>query len=1224
MTQLLDPLTFPLHGARLIEASAGTGKTYTIAALYVRLILGHGDANSFQRALIPPEILVVTFTNAATEELRDRIRQRLTQAAGFFRQQVDGDDFLSGLRDQFPEHTWTAHAQVLDQAAQWMDEAAIYTIHGWCQRMLSRHAVDSGSLFDLELDPDEAALLEEAACDYWRSHLYAMPADQLVELIQLTGCDTPQALLEKVRPLLNMELPLGEVPRDLLDRRLQAVETARRQWAADVDTAVALVRDAQTDKTLNGNKYRTASLAGWTAELTAWVKEGGSLPCEQVRLKFSKRGLSEGVNRGRTIPEHPLFDVFDRLDALLADMRIDNAVFLHAARDIGQRFRREKERRARMGYDDLLTRLHTALQAPGGWRLARAVREQFPVALIDEFQDTDPVQYAIFSRVYLDQPHIGLVMIGDPKQAIFAFRGADIHTYLRARQDTTADRRYTLGRNFRSAEGLVQSVNRIFSVAAAYPKGAFLFGDRIPFEPVDARGRNEIFTVGGAGVHSLYLWQLEQDDPIAKTGAEGYLQRMAESFAEEIARLLNLARRQPPLSGFQEPGGPMQPLCPADIAILVRDGQEARAIRGALERRRVRSIYLSDKDSVFLTPEAEEIVYVLRACAEPGQDGVLRAAMATPSLGLPLERLDLLSKDESAWEAEVERFFHFRRIWRRQGVLPMLRALLHAFGVPARLLARPGGERSLTNLLHLAELLQVQANQLDGEQGLIRWLAGQIHQPSMAADEQILRMESDETLVRVITIHKSKGLEFPLVFCPFICAFRQVTRNNCRVIARHDGEGHVNLVPDPSDADLEAADNERLAEDLRLLYVAVTRARFACWLGIGVLGRTTKDGENSVLHRSAFGYLLSGLETIPTGALRDRLNWLKGSCRHIAVEPLPPADTGIFTPGDQEERLSQTLVFDGRVPRDWSISSYSGLIVGAHLAAAGALEVEESGPEVEIPHSAVEDQLQEGEDRPLPVVTDVHGPLSIHRFPRGPQPGTFLHGLLEWAAAEGFATLECDRRQLYEKIAQLCKGRGWDPWTDVLFSWMHGLLRTSLPMPDMQSVLTLADLTPDEYQAEMEFLYAAHRVDVSALDAAVTAGTLNGASRPRLQAGRVNGMLKGFIDLVVCHQGRYYVMDYKSNYLGPDRCAYGIDAMTAAICEHRYDLQYVLYVLALHRLLTARLPGYSYQRDVGGAIYLFLRGIDEQGRGLFVDKPPEALIVQLDAWFVGKEAPHGL
>jgi exodeoxyribonuclease V beta subunit len=875
-----------------------------------------------------------------------------------------------------------------------------------------------------------------------------------------------------------------------------------------------------------------------------------------------------------------------------------------------------------MDFDDLLAGLHDALQAPGGARLARIIREQFPVALIDEFQDTDPLQYAIFGKVYLNRPQIGLFMIGDPKQAIFAFRGADIHTYMSARRDTSEDRRYTLGRNYRSTDGLVQSVNRMFSVAAAHPRGAFLFDERIPFENVDAQGRAARFTVNGVAAHSMHLWYLRQTEPLSKTVEGGYLDRMAESFAGAVARLLNLAQHQPPLAGFQKPGAELEPLRPADIAILVRDGHEAVAMRRALDRRRVRSVYLSDKDSVLRSPEAVEVLFLMRGCAEPRQAGILRAALATRILALSLAQLDRLNRDGSAWEMEVERFSRYHWIWRHQGVLPMLRTLLHEFGVATRLLAETGGERSLTNLLHLAELLQIQANELDGTPGLIRWLAEQVRRTSGGVDEQILRLESDEALVRVVTIHKSKGLEYPLVFLPFICSFREVTRANFGMAAVHHLRSPMEMVTDPTEQDIQAADDERLAEDLRLLYVAVTRARFACWLGIAVMGRTMASGETTTLHLSAPGYLLSGQKMIPTRALVEHLAQLKGTCAHIAVAPLPDPGTDIYSPPDADRMLSQALVFNGRVPCDWRVSSYSGLMAGARLPAAFPGAAEDRGAQFDAPHSAVEDQLQEFETYPLSGTAAATGAHSIHRFPRGPQPGTFLHGLLEWVADEGFDTLAHAGRLLDDKIGLLCSARGWQEWAGMLTDWLHRLLHTPLSLPDDRRPLTLAALKTGDYQAEMEFLFAAHQVAAQELDACITAGILKGAGRPRLQAIQLNGMLKGFIDLVVCHGGRYYVMDYKSNYLGEDRHAYGGDAMAAAILEHRYDLQYVLYTLALHRLLAARLPDYHYRRDVGGVLYLFLRGVDAQGQGLYVDKPPEALIVHLDACFSGRGSTH--
>ena len=268
--------------------------------------------------------------------------------------------------------------------------------------------------------------------------------------------------------------------------------------------------------------------------------------------------------------------------------------------------------------------------------------------------------------------------------------------------------------------------------------------------------------VEGKTLNGLHVWQLPQTEPVKKTGEDGYIGQMAQSAASEIVRLLNLGRRQPPQAGFQaSDGGSLQPLQPADIAILVRNQTEARAIRQALDARRVRTVYLSDKDSVFECDEAKSLLLLLRAAAEPEQERLLKAALATSVLNLPLARLDQFNQDELAWEAEVERFRKYQRIWQLHGILPMLRMLLGDFDVPTRLLASADGERSITNLLHLAELLQTAAVDLDGEHALIRWLAEQIEQPGSGADEQILRLESDEDLVRVITIYKSKGLGVP-------------------------------------------------------------------------------------------------------------------------------------------------------------------------------------------------------------------------------------------------------------------------------------------------------------------------------------------------------------------------------------------------------------------------------------------------------------------------------
>lgn len=1220
MVEKLDPMTFPLNGVRLIEASAGTGKTYTIAALYLRLVLGHGKANAFSRPLTPPEILVVTFTNAATEELRERIRSRLTEAAGFFRGTGEGDTFLEDLKADYSPDEWPAMAMRLDQAAQWMDESAIHTIHAWCQRMLRQHAFDSLSLFDLELAPSDQDLFEEAACDFWRARFYPQSVETLSAFKDVAQISTPRELLKQVLPIINAVDYAGgtltDDPFDMMDQRMQSIETARLVWASDFNLAVEQVNKARAEKTLNNNKYRTTSLEKWITQLDQWVNHAGPLPDDQVLEKFSSKGLADGTSKNNVPPVHPAYEAFDRLNAHLASLDIKQALVFHAAADIHKRVLAAKDRLSRMGFNDLLTRLGQALSRSGTGenRLAGVIREQFPVAMIDEFQDTDPVQYSSFGAIYLDRENTGLFMIGDPKQAIYAFRGADIHTYLKARQDTKGHH-YTLDKNYRSTQPMVAAVNQVFGRASHLPRGVFLFKDQIPFAPVTAQGRQETLMVEDKAVPAMTLWQMDQDTPVKKTGSEGYITRMADAGAHEITRLINLGSQTPCRAGFADPGKNITPLKPSDIAVLVRDGREASAIRSALAERGVKSVYLSDRESVFETPEAVSMLHILQACSDPANDGLLRTALATQILDLSYETLDRLKQDELAWENELERFKQFQNIWHHQGVLPMVRALLSAFNLGSRMLATPSGERQLTNVLHLAEMLQAAAADLDGEQGVIRWLAGQIENPRVGADDQILRLESDQALVRVVTIHKAKGLEYPLVFLPFICSFRKVTAANSAMVKIHDKDGAVRMVVNPEAEDLETADQERLAEDLRMLYVALTRACHACWLGMGVMGKVTKKGETTDLHQAGIGYLLKGGDMIPAADLPAILAEAKGDCDAICVTPLPDLSLDIAAPEPENQVLLPARTFSGTIPKNWRITSYSGILTGAAMPDAG-VPLNETA--VDSPDSPAQDQLQEtaGEENLSLDVTP--GARSIHTFARGPEPGTFLHDILEWAAHTGFDRVILDPAATRDKIKSLCIRRGWDLWSGVLSDWLLKLLQTPLLLPE--TAITLSGLGTDLCRAEMEFLFAAHQVDIRYLDRLVTDAVLPGIVRPVLRQDRVNGMLKGFIDLVFCYEGRYFVLDYKSNYLGEDENAYDQDAMAHAMAGHRYDLQYLLYTLALHRLLNTRLAGYDYERDVGGVVYLFLRGVNKSGKGVYADKPRASLINELDKLFKEKES----
>ncbi|MDR1890481.1 MAG: exodeoxyribonuclease V subunit beta [Zoogloeaceae bacterium] len=1205
--RILDALTFPLYGSRLIEASAGTGKTYTIAALYLRLILQHGGENAFRAPLLPTQILVATFTNAAASELRARIRARLVEAAAVLRGEDEGgnDALLRELRDSIPAEERQSGAKKLELAAEWMDEAVISTIHGWCQRMLREHAFDSLSLFNLTLQTDPSELLAEVTRDYWRGQCYPLQGESLDWVMQ--HWQTPDALCDKLKDLLAES---GAAPehslKTLLDatlqQRAQALAALKAPWRAWVEAFQVLFDAAQAEGKLNGSTWSVSSYNARLNRLRAWLDDpGGELSFSGDYFKRLTRAGIEGVcKKGVTLTlsdsvRQALQDMETLEQRLRALPDPTEAALRHAAAWVRHRCAGEKEKRAEIGFDDMLIRLDDALQGEGGERLAQVIRQQFPVALIDEFQDTDPLQYRIFDRIYQvgaeqrdDERAYGLFMIGDPKQSIYSFRGADIHTYLCARH-ATEGHHYSLKTNFRSSANMVAAVNRLFRQAEQRAdKGAFGLGDELPFDEVNAQGRAETWTVEDQPQTALTVWHLQTEKPVGK-GA--YISAMAACAAEEIARLLNGGQQH--RAGFTR-DGQTDTLKPSDIAVLVRGWNEAKAIRAQLSRRGVQSVYLSDRDSVFDSQEARDLRLWLRAIAAPENDRALRAALASRTLNLDLAELETLTRDERQWEARVLQFRDYRQCWQKQGVLPMLRRLLHAFNLPAKLMRRrdEGGERALTNLLHLSELLQHAAAGLDGEQALIRSLDERLT-GNKQGDEQILRLESDEALVRVVTIHSSKGLEYPLVFLPFICTFRPLEGGKPFVL--HDN-GQRRTVFHADDDTLQRADAERLGEDLRLLYVALTRARHACWLGVAELNY--KKG----LKDSALGYLLD----VPDTPLAAALQTLRDAPGIEVRQVTEPETTTSCRPVDTAPTAPVWRTPQRRATENWWIASYSAL----------RQSEEKDAPQRHVRHDdaapeSLSMQNASDDDSHAPVIHHP-SPDNIHAFPRGSSPGTFLHGLLEMVAEDGFAV---DHETLREQIARRCKRRGLEKFIDPLADWLLALLQQPLPLDEQRTrKARLADLNC--YQAEMEFCFETHHVDAGELDRRVRQYECPGRPRPARGTGNLlNGMFKGFIDLTFEYDGRYYVADYKSNWLGADDAAYTPDALRDAMLEHRYDLQYTLYLLALHRQLALRLPDYDYDRHVGGALYLFLRA---PAQGVYLARPPRALIEGLDALFKGE------
>jgi len=1172
-----DPLTLPLEGVSLVEASAGTGKTTALVGTYLRALLTTGHTVD--------KLLVVTFTRAATGELTTRIRKSLTEAHAALTGETEPDALLAALLDHARE---AADDELLLRrvraAFTALDDSAVFTIHGFCQRMLADLAFETGGAFATEQRNEEQSLKEEIAADFWRQRQAgASPAYArwLLDTFKSRKGQGPTDLLDKLRDALAVSGELRvepDVAAKTAEKVGQAFEDAARAaadaWREDADE---LRRWLLESDDLNRTKYHKGTTATLVAEWETWLSLPPSpvLPKDFERLTLAKAEAS--LKQGK-VPDKRFFKwrLGDALQSA-ADAAHDawwQETFSAALAYLEDESRARKRHAREIGFDDMLQNLSDALAGAGGEALADRIAARFPLALVDEFQDTDPRQYEIFARLYQGRKGTGLVLIGDPKQAIYKFRGADVFTYMRARGECDGRGRvFSLAENFRTTAPLIGAVNALFGNA----ERSFVY-DRIPFVEVEPGREIAPLETDGGDAPMTVVWQPAPDgakDGVANKGEA--IPGLAGIAAREIERLLVLGEAGK--AHYRDKNGEPIPVRARDVAVLVSTHRQGDAVQQALRGLGIASVTLSN-DSVFETDEAEHLETVLTAVAAPASASRLRRALATPLLGKTAEDIAALAEDEPGWSALVADFRDYNAAWRTQGFSAMFARLLREQRIIERTLARDDGERAMTNLRHLAELAENHAAHHPGIESLMAWLARERAEVHRGDESRELRLESDDELVRIVTVHKAKGLEYPVVFLPFLWDAKEPDKNggNPAVLA-HDADDQpvIDLGSKHLEDRRERAREEHRAEQVRLAYVALTRAAHACYL----LCTPGKYAEHSAL---------AGLLDVdhPSRLEQGLKTWCKAAPGGAMTMRAPKqAGRALKAAGERPHGEARDFAHAERLRQRFHIASYSMLAAGAGGALAERPDWDETV-------------------QAAPVVETAAG---IHAFPAGAASGTFLHALLEQIDFDAGPAAHA------ATVRAKCAEYGLEEWADTLAPWLADLLATPLE----PAGCTLADVARPRRRDEMEFYFPFAGLEAGALDEAV-AGFAPQGPRPALHFRDVAGQMKGYIDLVFEHGGRYWVVDYKSNRLGSDLAAYTPAALDRAMAEHRYDLQYLLYTVALHRYLSTRLPDYDYDTHFGGVMYLFLRGMAPDApapRGVWHTRPEKSAVARLDALLKG-------
>ncbi|PRM16181.1 RecBCD enzyme subunit RecB [Haemophilus influenzae] len=1205
----LNPITLPLNQISLIEASAGTGKTYTIGSLYLRLLLKAGE-NNFSRSLNVEEILVVTFTDMATEELKKKIRERITDAIDKLTAFAETKDKSSFKNDEF----LTALCHDLDifeaihrlkLAEQNMDLAAIYTIHGFCRRMLMQYAFHSGIHFNLELIKDQSDLLVSFANEFWREHFYPLDfesanfiATELVSpanVLSLLKADLGKDLQVEIENKQALSVPIQIFLPQYLGGYQKALNELKAFWLESADEISAIItneleKDYPKDqlKSLNRKKYQVKRLGDWINKINQWSNNPRDYQINTTLKDYFlqssiEKNCEESTDKNKdkkpaTPFYSPIFaELEKRVNALMTPDLLSKLTLYHYRQGLQQKLLDYKLNHQEKSFDDLLRLLCEALQGAQGDELAEMIRFQYPFAMIDEFQDTDSKQYAIFSKIYRDNPekNTGFIMIGDPKQAIYRFRGADIFTYLKASDE--AQSRFELTKNYRSEKHLVDGVNALFD----FPQSPFIY-QNINFTAVDSRDDHLRFYLNGKA-EPAYRFYLTESDKVNKT-------EMAKICAISIQHWLKSAVENQAVFQNEDTCKTLQA---ANIAVLVRDKNEAALVKNELQKLGIASVYLSDQNSVFDSNVAKELAWVLKACLNVAERPILNA-IATALFGLNAADIHQIQQNEADWQRWADSFAQYQQTWQRQGILAMLHQILLGQGISARLLSQATGERDLTDFLHLAEILQQAATLHESEAALLSWFEKQIQ--GEGRQEAQIRLESERQLVKIVSIHKSKGLEYDLVWLPFLTVpSKDPSKKDINIYYSKERD---ETLWDMENRNLNALYEETFAEELRLLYVALTRAKYQMAFALPTQFDKKWNALHYVLSQGEIGKEINLSDSKDTETLlqafKEKMQDNVEICTKPNLEVL--AALSINTKNDDLKAAE----FTGNIEQDWRITSFTS-IEQAHRRQHYFTE------SVGKKHAVFDDAKDYDSQNSIEISTALlnENESNILDLPRGKQVGTALHRHFENCYFSDLAnTEEIDKLRQSLQLDET--------FTEPLQNWLQQISHTPL---SNEIGIALADLANKDCIKEMPFYLAIREhFDVDAFNRMLKAHH-HLPSEP-LQFEQIQGMVRGSIDLVFRHNGKYYLVDYKSNFLGSTLSDYNQEALKKEMLHSHYDWQYLIYTLALHRYLQSVVPHYDYARDFGGVFYLFLRGMNgEPQSGVFYDRPSVELITELDGVF---------
>lgn len=1217
-----DDTRIELQGHKMIEASAGTGKTFSLAMLVLRTLIEPDQETGLKK------ILMVTFTNAAVAELEIRVRRFIREAYEYLARGFVPETEIRTLIDSYEDNGMEIPRERimerLSNAMQSIDELKVMTIHSFCQETLKEFSFETNSAFDSDIITDDTELLDSVINEFWRKEIYSLGTSSLEVLLSFFDT-TSTSQATKLRNLLMKALVCRLDNKEFVHAANDAAEKSIKSAIEDFITRKAEIKDnyesfvrdhfeeIQTAAKVNARTkqffpegcnanslaneyYEVITRTGtktipnyFRDELLDLLEEYRRLRSDEITSQeFEQYAGNNLESLKQRVQNKDALNFLEKLikgddkkgndrqgmlnDKFAVEYIRDNFSGLYAAAlkritSEGFLFREMKgiilnvvlhvllmdqnnggkyypmvssvkNARNHIGYDDMISRVHKSVH-----RVSEVLRRKYDVLFIDEFQDTDRWQYEIFSGVF--QGKLAF-FIGDPKQSIYGWRKADLNMYKTAREKFRATDPGSvegMKRNFRSTPEMLEALNLVFeSVENFFLDEGILYHEVHP-------GRDDMKKMQKNGTNIVPIDIVMHDENVLRAilgkqnvNKDDYYRSIIGFVASETERLL--------YSGEYTVGN--DKIRPSEIGILVRSNEQARDVKAALSGKGVQAITLDDT-RILDTPEAKQLYFVMTAVNRPSRKTINRALIGK-NFGFTTSEELAKKKDEEI----LETFDRLRDVWRRNGIFVMLSSFIDIFGVRQHCadIEKQGGLRSLSNYYQLMELLhEIETRSKLNEESLVSWFLKAMSGRKGKNDEYVQRLESDEDAVKIVTIHKSKGLEYDVVFAPFL-DLQAWTTDIVEYADPVTGRYFFSLNDhgENQERNLETIRQE----NRRLIYVALTRARYKCYI-------------------NANGY--PGLDD---SSLRPIVESLKNSGGNDLIEMNP---VGLQEPFDRENGGTDQPKIGSR-----DLNGIAPFIQSRDIHSFSSLSRR---------HDPVTSELLETDNR--------YDNFVFNELPRGAKAGLFLHKIFELLDFKAEDTYGPTIESAGGYYSTMYRGDHLQSYTDLVRHCMNA------PVLDEGGnfILRLNEIRKEDKLPELEFYFSLDRHNKSQIVEII----------PEVQFStelEIEGVMHGFIDLLFRHRnGKYYILDWKSNFLGNRLQDYDRQGLEEGMRGSNYHLQYHIYTIAVKRYLEKKIRDFNYERDFGGVIYMFLRGVRAKSpnTGVFFSKPSADIIKSLERLF---------